>query len=174
MNNQNRFSKVFGLIFGILGLVFFIVGVAFLYCYPLLAGDSEFKILGYMFSMYGGVFLVIGLCSFLVALRHKRKVQRLMRDGKCYNADIVRTYEKPYMRVNFRYPFVVECGYQDNRGRSYLVKSGNVWLNSFVSRESDIKARVWVNPDNPKDYYVEVYTTLSNANPDMKFDFDYR
>lgn len=174
MSSNNKLSKIFALTFGIIGVVFLAVAIGFLLGHLNGSYDPDLLIMALAFSPIGVGFTITGLVCLIVFLSHRGKVKRLKRDGECYEAEIVRIREKPYTNVNYRSPFVVECGYRDRRGTSYLVKSGNVWPSSMLVKREDIKARVWVNPKKPKDYYVEVYLTSEEQKSKLRYDFDYR
>lgn len=132
------------------------------------------KIVALTFSTLGGSFAVAGLISLAFARKHRKKVERLMRYGTCYDGEIVRIYDNFYTRINYRHPFIVECVYKDSQGRSYLVKSGNIWPSHSAVSETGMSAKVWVDPHDAKDYFVDVRFASDKDASCIKYDYDYR
>ena len=176
MRRETNPSFLFGKIFGILGLCFAAVGLLCFFIGARISGEAAVALwnLWLVFLPMGGVFLLGGVIGFTVARRRKRKEERLMRDGLCFPGEIVRIYENPYLRANYRRPFVVECVYRDGDGQKCLVKSGNIWRDSLFLRETAPTAKVWVSQDNPRDYFVEVSFASDRADADIRYDRDYR
>lgn len=170
MQQPNIIGKIFGIVFGSIGAVFLAIGLVSLI---IPGNDMELKIIGIVFTSLGVFFITGGLTSLLVTRGQKQRISRLMREGVCYDCEITDIRENLYRSMNYRHPFVVECVYKDDKGRTCLVKSGSVWLNPLTQKEGDIKARVWVNRANPRDYYVDVYSPRQN-NGNLKIDNDYR
>lgn len=159
-----------------MGLSFLAVGSVCLYIgFNILNGvNLPLWINGIVFSILGVSFTVVAAVSFAVARFGRRKAERLMRDGTCYNGEIVRVYDNIFTQINRRHPIIVECLYKDNQGKSYLVKSGNTWPDYTPADKNGIKARVWVNPNNPRDYFVEVLFGDNINFSEISYDYDYR
>lgn len=171
MSKRIRPAKIFGIAFTAIGVPFLAVAVI-LFTAGFYAGTADapvLKIVGGTFMPIGAIFAAIGIAGLTVAYVQKNRENRLVQNGECYDAEIVRIYENGYMRVNGRHPLIVECVYIDRMGKSCLVKSGSLWLDS-VNKEIT-KARVWVNLRNPRDYFVEAY---SGEEANIKYDYDYR
>jgi len=170
MNYQNKVLTMLGAIFGGIGALFLALGLIFRF-----AGiNGEMMIVGIVFTPIGGAFLLAGLIILAVGRARKKRIKRLKSIGECYDAEIVRIRENLYMHAYYRHPIVVECVYKDRFGKSCLVKSKNIWPTLFMVREDELRAKVWVNPDDPKDYYVEVLFGPQRNGEETKIDYDYR
>ena len=57
--------------------------------------------------------------------------------------------------MNGQHPIVISCRYRTSDGRVYLFQSGSFW---YASYEIDMKKkiRVYVDRNNPSNYYVDV------------------
>lgn len=147
----------------LLGIIFLAVGVPFL-SVGVAAGVNGMEIpaedkpvLMFAFGGVGAVFVVLGLVFMAAQIGKGAKRRRLLQRGTRYEADIVNMYQNTSMAVNHRFPYVVECTYYDGRGQTVLVKSSNLWPKKWTFSPEHLMAAVYVNPDNPKDYYVAVY-----------------
>jgi len=164
-----------GALFLILSLVFFLVRANGTDLMP--ADVSDFHVLMLTFLGIGAIFAVLGLIFFLIWKIKESKAARLKSEGVCYDAEIADIKSSPYMNVRYGLysspSFTVECWYRNQEGKTCLVKSDGFLMNPmfFGSGKDGLKAKVYVNRDDPKDYYVEVTTSLQT---NMKFDNDYR
>ena len=176
MNETGKYLRMLGRIFAIIGGVMFLIGAVMMLIYLMLTAsvDSGILIGGGIIAGYGCIFLLAALVLGLVARRQRARVERLKRDGERYDAHITRVYENPYYRVNYVRPLIVECGYKDKLGKTYLVKSRNIWVNPLLVKEDRLQARVYVSAVNPRDYYVEVSDTAYKDAEGQTYDYDYR
>ena len=174
--------KILGIIFLSIGALFLILGCVFAI---VLSSGAElspddvtaFYALVFTFLGIGFIFAVLGLIFFLIWRHREAKALRLKREGVCYDAEITDMQFSPYMNARRGFyaspSFTVECWYRNQEGKTCLVKSEGLLMNPmlFASGKDSLKAKVYVNRDDPKDYYVEV--TSANQS-DMQFDNDYR
>jgi len=178
--------KILGIIFLSLGALFLILSGVF---FIVLSNGAElkpdditaFNALIFTFLGIGIIFAVLGLVFFLVWRHKESKAARLKRDGICYDAEITGLKSLPYMygRRGFGFgyygspSFIVECWYRNQEGKTCLVKSDGLLMNPlfFGKGKDNLKAKVYVDRDDPKDYYVDV---TDGQQSDIKFDNDYR
>ena len=146
----------------IVGLIFSLIGAPFLgaglYVWQTQAENlpkDDYLGLSITFCALGAVFLCVGLGLLLGCWATRKRVRALMREGACYDAEVVNAYFSN-VRVNHQPGVVLECKYVDSRGASRLVKSGALWRVGLLRRPEDYRARVWVDHYNPKKYFVEV------------------
>ena len=118
--------------------------------------DTEFNPgnLPDIFGIMGAAWFIFGILFFISAKWESDKLKRLKKDGIRYDAKIERVMRNNYgIRMGSMISGYAECGYQNREEKICLVKS-----NSFLLEEQnpDYKASVYVNPNNPKDYAVEI------------------
>lgn len=176
MKKQDRFPVIFGKAFRLIGFVFLGTGLLFLCLSLPVSGDAgqALRICGIVFTLLGVVFCSTGVVSMLIAREQGRRIDRLMNGGICYEAEVVRTYNNQFLQIYTTHPLIVECIYKDVSGKTYLVRSGNVWPDGAVLHERDVMARVWVNPQDPRDYFVEVWFGQMKEKANLKYDYDFR
>jgi len=107
------------------------------------------------FSIFGVVWLVIGICFYIPAKLSDIKRERLKKEGVRYDAEIVQFMTNPFINGYGSVYKVVyaQCNYQNQDGKIYPVKSELYLLNC---PKELLNAVVYVNHKDPKDYYVEV------------------
>ncbi len=107
-------AAISALVFGILGVVFTIVGMG-------LTLGVITAFVGIPFLLLGIVFL--GVAALLLAWRYQQaqKTVLVLREGLSGRGQITDVRENPAVRVNGRYPWIVEYQYQVN-GRTYSGK----------------------------------------------------
>jgi len=133
-------------------------------------------------AINGAIWTLMGQIFWLVAQHGDAKRARLKREGLCYDAEIVNI--KPNMMINVGRAVAAnaECRYLNLEGKTCLVRSGLFFIDvipptvfSGGPREdgtAGLSAKVYVNRDNPRDYYVEVSDRNRAAGADA--DYDYR
>jgi hypothetical protein len=153
---DNLGLKISGWILVGMGIPFAAIGAAFMTIWssvPMDKGDA--RIFGAVFLGVGLLMLIIGLALLGVCRAQRLRVARLMREGTCYDAEIVDAYYS-FLRVNARPAMILECRYTDDAGATHLVKSAPQWRLAMIREPRDYRARVWVDPYNPRRYHVEV------------------
>ena len=146
----------------IVGLVFTLIGVPMLaagmivwqFLRDQLPADDHLA-LSIVFCVLGAVFFLVGLGLLIGYMTKRNRMQKLMREGACYEAEVVNAYYSS-MNVNYRPGVILECRYVDSQGASHLVKSGALWRVGLMRRPEDYHARVWVDRYDSKKYFVEV------------------
>lgn len=184
IHKNNILYKILGTIFLSIGTLFLILSLVVFLFLPSntdwaptdITGDYTLSI--GVFLGIGAIFTLIGIVFFLFYKHKEAKIIRLKNEGICYDAEITDVKPLPYMRYGkygyYSNPvFIVECWYRNHEGKTCIVKSDEylTTLMFFGEKKDNLKAKVYVNRNNPKDYYVEI-TTSTQA--DLKFDNDYR
>lgn len=155
-------SKITG--FGIIGLIFSLIGI----CFGMIGiGIAVFVrgevavILGMVYIPIGVVFFLLGLL-FLLLQRRKEKILRQVRNAGHF---VVAEVDRVVCNVNIQYhnmhPYMVYCSYADERGGIHHFKSRNLMFNP-QGMLLDNQVRVYVNPDNMKQYDVDIDAILPN------------
>jgi len=102
----------------------------------------------------GVVWFVLGIIFTMFYRHQNNKLQRLKKDGFCYDARLNRIIRSHTgMRIGSLLSGYAVCDYCNQQGETHTVKS-----NSFILDEhhAEYKIFVFVNPSNPSDYAVEV------------------
>ena len=108
-----------------------------------------------LFVCMGFVFTGIGVTFWLVKRNHERKARRLLVTGKVVEAEITAISEDTSQSMNRRHPITVSCRYTAPDGRVYFFHSGSFWYESYEIAPKK-KVRVYVDRNNPADYYVDM------------------
>lgn len=147
----------------------FAVGAIFIYLS--IAYQSTYTYSEFLVTL---IFLVPGAIMICGAiLPYRLRASRLKQGGDCYEAEIT--------DVHYVYgsdsSYVVECVYTNRDGKRYIVKAKKLCptngMPAYNAKDS-FTAKVWVNPDNPRDYYVGVMFDSRKSGDKGKFDNDYR
>ncbi|MDR1703988.1 MAG: hypothetical protein LBS19_04815 [Clostridiales bacterium] len=129
--------------------------------------------LEWVFGALAAGFCIAAVIIWAVNRRWRDIIAHIKATGERYEAEITKVYDNLMMRVNFRNPIIVECIYKNRQGQSVLVKSKNIWPPYRMFDRKNIKAAVWVNPSDARDYYVEVFFG-DEYNNDPQADYDFR
>ena len=146
----------------IVGLVLTLVGAPFLgaglFVWQTQADNlprDDYLGLSITFCVMGAIFLCVGVGLLLGHWNRRKRMRALMREGNSYDAEVVNAYFGN-VQVNYRPGVILECKYVDAQGATRLVKSNTLWQVGLLRRPEDYRVRVWVDPYNPKKYFVEV------------------
>jgi len=116
-------------------------------------------------ALPGVIQLIIGVVFRQAARREQANLARLKTEGHSFPAQIVKIERQLYVQVGRSVSAYAECTYQNSDGKTCLVKS-----RSFLHDSQHYTAWVYVNPFDPTDYAVEIFTQMPQANAD----YDYR
>lgn len=116
--------------------------------------DDNNWIIGLLMAM-AFVFAGMGLAFILVRRKHRQKIARLLATGDTVEAEITGIREDDDQSMNGRHPIIVSCRYVASDGRIYLFHSGSFWYESYEI-DPQRKVRVYVDRNNPSNYYVDV------------------
>lgn len=111
---------------------------------------------------FGPVFLIIGLLMMIFGfiiplkktLKKDKKIKNLLKNGKQIFLDV---YTIEY-NVN-TYCFYAKCKYIDEYNNTYILRSEetrNDLNNYFQFRNENLKLKAYINPNNPRDYYIPI------------------
>lgn len=141
------------MVLGFMALCFLLMGTLCLVVNKATAdkGDPE---VARMFTLVGASMEAVGLLIAGIAVyltyKHKNpKKARLVKAGYSVVADIIEFPEDTSFTLNGRYRSRVVCKYGEHVFESR-------WFFDDRSLITDTKVAVWVNKDNPDDYYVDV------------------
>ena len=142
----------------IIGIVFTGMGVAFLTAgivtgIILSAEGSNLFLM--IFGGIGTAFLLMGLPFLVVAIRRRKQMNRVLKEGHYIMAEVCEVTRNYGVRVNNRYPFLIRCRYDDGRGNVHIFKSRNIF---YVPDTLQVgcPVKVYVDPNNYKHYYMDI------------------
>ncbi len=152
------------------GAVFCFVGAVFLTVAVVCAvnfesfrrnvSGSPLLFIGGFFGM-GLLLLLIGVPLLVWYIRRIRRQKQLYEEGIYLSLPVSDIRLDTRVRVNGRYPFVVEAQYTDPETREiYLFRSRALMHNP--SRELENRTvRVYMDRNNPRNYYMDIDAALS-------------
>ncbi|MCL2365094.1 MAG: hypothetical protein FWC71_10580 [Defluviitaleaceae bacterium] len=152
-NTMQLISMVNGIVGGAL-----LVVSAILFFVSFAVGDYPGAVMGLRWAAIGVAFGGIIECTISVIFRaivrkQQNKLELLKTTGINYSATITRIVPRHGVTAGGSRSVHAECTYTNNEGKTCLVKS-----NSFMYANAAYNATVYVNPHDPHDYAVEVYT----------------
>ena len=126
---------------------------------PYIVKTSDSNILNYIFISVGAFMALLGIILLLSQIIKKKQKNILLETGMRINAEIVSIELNMQISSNYRHPFVVECRHQAPDGTVYTYYSGPIWQNPTKYLTSEY-IPVYVEPTNPKNYYVDLASVL--------------
>lgn len=144
----------------IVGLVFTFIGIIWV---PLGYLLRDFGFIFYaVFGLLGAVFLGLGI-ALLYLEREKHKItQKVYDEGKYVLAEIVAIKQNMNVSINGVHPCYVECKFiNPDDNQEYIFKSRN-YTENLDRLINNKEVKVYINPDNLEDYYVDIEELLRN------------
>ena len=158
---------VIGILFSFAGLINFLIGcLLFYYSFTffkdanrteeILQGmGSQQTLMGLIFAGTGLVMFSIGV-GVLIFCRRKKKKQKFLREnGRKIYARVVSMEMDYQISSNYQHPYVLNCEYEDGDGISHRYRSGPVWNDRIDERVIGMEVPVYVDRENPDNYYVD-------------------
>lgn len=154
---ENLGERLLGIIFLILGslmtLAALIAWVAAIRTNATLGEPAG--VVAVTLTFVGIPFFLVGL-GFVIAVKvMDKKKNRLLQHGKKIYAEVTGSQIVYQVSVNGRHPNRLECRYTDEfTGDVFLYSSRDIFGDTYPYVGQQVA--VYVNPDNPADYYVDV------------------
>ncbi|MCL2377154.1 MAG: hypothetical protein FWC76_07160 [Defluviitaleaceae bacterium] len=118
------------------------------------------QITGGSLALSGIIEMIISAFFRRSARREQEKLDRLKAEGQSFSGKIIKIERVPYMNFGRSNPVYIECSYENHEGKTCLVKSKSILRTHSCG---DYSAWVYVNPHNPHDYAVEIFTHAAEA-----------
>ena len=132
---------------------------------PVSIADTDIDIIAIIFGGVGIYAIAIAIIIIIFKLRKKQLIIKLKETGYITNAKYLRTSINALFTVNGKHPYKIICE-MDNSidGKTHEICSKNIWYNpEKIIKERNIKSfRVYYNPNNLKQYYMDVDMYLEN------------
>jgi len=111
----------------------------------------------------GGVFALIGIVyNVVIHLGHSRN-RSLKQNGHLVAAKFVAVDMNRFVKVNNRHPYFIRCEWKDPlTGETHAFKSGFIWRDPSLLIDPMRKIDVYINPNNPRKYYVDLSAYQEN------------
>lgn len=130
------------------------------------------NIIGFVIIPLGGIFALLGLVFILKKVLSDKKRNKLIRSGECLTGIITNVERNKYVTINKRHPYKAECEVIDPySSEKYLYSSDNIMgnISDLIGRE----VTVYVDSNNKKNYYVDIYELIDRYSSDENI-YDYR
>jgi len=167
-------------IHAIIGWILFVVGVFifalhFQFDHP--AAVLSLRITGGSLALSGAVELIVSAFFRRSVRREQTKLARLKAEGWSFPGEVTDIHR--YIGVHFgrSFPVYAECSYKNREGKTCLVSSRSFLYEnesfcqfpysmaaSGTPSRDQYSASVYVNPYDPSDYAVEIFTQTTKMN----------
>lgn len=110
----------------------------------------------------GFAMVIAGTITLIVNINHNKTKKMIMENGMTVYAEFEKSVINYNVKVNRRHPHIAHFTYRDSSGETHRFKSGYL----FFSPDNELKGKtvpVKVNPDNMKQYYLD----LSGVFPEL-------
>ncbi|GEM_PF-3367030 len=123
--------------------------------YEIRPAGLELHFMSLLFAGLGTSFVLIG-CGFLIyCVVVRKRIQRLVKEGRKIEATITGYRVNRNVRVNGRCPIQLQCEYQDLlTEQKVLYRSGNCWEEPQHLQNQQVT--IYVDYNYPNKYYVDL------------------
>lgn len=153
---ENLGERLLGILFLILGALMTLAALgAWLVVTRITVTEEPAWVAPVVLASVGIPFFMVGL-GFVIAVKvMDKKKNRLLQHGKKIYAEVTGSQIVYQVAVNGRHPNRLECRYTDEfTGDVFLYSSRNIFGDTYPYVGQQVA--VYVNPDDPADYYVDV------------------
>ena len=143
----------------IIGLVFSLLGGLFLILgLALLYGfrETEVWMVGAVFALIGSIFFIIGLACLTAEAKRRKKAELLMERGRYVWGEVIAVVPNRSIHINNRNPFYAAIRHTDPYGKVVVFRSPSSM--ELWHREDLVgrNVRVYLGENPRKDYYVDI------------------
>lgn len=149
----------------LLGIIYPIVGGVFLMvglAFWLAGTDEELTLLGMIFTGIGGLFLLLGVIFLSVELSRLRRNNRLLSAGRYVWGQIVQVVPNYNVRIRGRHPQIAMVRYRDSRGVDHIFKSESLKIYPDPAIVGK-QVKVFISDDTCRRYYVDMDGVLPHG-----------
>jgi uncharacterized protein DUF3592 len=117
---------------------------------------SEMWFLPGIFTGIGSVFFAVGVGMIVANKKRQQTIEWLKRSGQLIQADFIEV-QQGNVTVNNRHSLLVTCQWLNPADQQvYVFKSDNLWYDPSSFIQPGQKIPVYINPNNPKKYFVDL------------------
>lgn len=107
-------------------------------------------------GLLGAFFFAIGAGMMLVSYFNKNKKNNLISTGDSIEADFQHVELNQNLSVNKAHPYQITAQWLNPKTKEvHIFKSENIWFDP-TSHINSKKIKVYIEPNNPKKYYVDI------------------
>ena len=152
--DQNAWT-IAGGVFAFIGVIYSLLGIV-LSQFP---EDQDDATVGIVFAILGGVMLALAVCIMLYGMHYRKRLQKIVENGKYLWGEITDIVPNYHARINNRNPYNVLVRYQDRNGVVHIFRSVN--QNTYPDRSIIGKqVKVYYENEEFKRYYVDLEGVL--------------
>lgn len=153
MPSGARFTMVMiTIMFGGVGLLFIIGGF-------MMMSEAGYSADAALFAGAGGICAIIGFTPLMMTLRKRLIKNNVLRHGTIVQSEFVDVVLAEYAVNNWR-PYLIRTQWLDQQtNKLYFFKSGPITNNPARFLKKELNIPVYINPSNPKQYYMDLEAT---------------
>ncbi|HIQ59133.1 MAG TPA: hypothetical protein IAB22_06740 [Candidatus Merdivicinus intestinavium] len=146
----------------IIGLIYTLLGGLFLVLGLVLglAVRENGLMIGGIFAGIGGIFFVLGVIFLLAERRKAVRNRRLVEAGRYIVGEIADLQLNYSVSLNNRHPYIAIVRYTDWNGTAHVFKSGSIYRYPDPSLLGS-QVKIYVEDDSFRHYYVDMEEVLS-------------
>ena len=118
------------------------------------AAALALQIIGGVMTLNGIILMIIAACFRAAVRKEQEKRDRLRAEGINFPAEITKIERRGAVRAGYSVSVYAECAYTSHEGNVYTARSASFMYDD----RKDYTAWVYINPRNPHDYAVEIFT----------------
>ncbi|MGI5894196.1 MAG: hypothetical protein ACOX6P_06330 [Candidatus Merdivicinus sp.] len=162
---MDRKLKIGKSVLFILGLIYTLLGGVFLILGLTLGialAQSDAWIGGIIFSGIGGIFFVLGIIFLMIEYRKKQRAQRLLDRGQYLTGEVADFQINYNVTYQSRHPYILLARYQDSNGNTHIFRSWNIYQYPDPSIIGK-PVKIYVDGDDFQNYYVDIEEILAHV-----------
>lgn len=149
----------------LLGIIYTLMGGLFLVlgiCLMLLPSDPESATTGSIFTLVGGIFLILGIVFLIIEYRKAEQARQLLNSGRYVWGEIIELAPNTSVRINGRHPYIAVVKHIDSRGQTHIFKSRNLRIYPDPSVIGK-QVKIYYRDASYTPYYVDIESVLPNV-----------
>ncbi len=147
-------SAIIGIVFTSISAVFMLITVIFF-----LQNEATLFLVAISMLFVGIITLIAGLTFFLLYIRKRRRIRKIVEEGYYITAEIGEVSRNYNVQVNGRNPYNIRAAYTDETGCVHIFQSRNLYYNPEGMLRSQM-VRVYIRRNEYKEYYMDIDAIL--------------
>lgn len=144
-------AEICSIIFGVIGTIYLVIGLMLQNTPP----NTEEHDASIAFTILGGVFLLTTVILLVTGTIKRRRLQRIVNEGRYVWGEIADITVNYNVRVNSRNPYIVMVRHVDRNGSIHMFRSNNQYKypdRSIIGKQ----VKVFYEDESFKHYYVDL------------------